>query len=173
MVTESRPVSTRDGHAKLFATDDERFRDARPSPVKGETPAGWQALPATQMRLLNYRFGIAGSGEVWVSISQGGVRENVNRWLGQFGSPALDEEGISKLRQVELAGHPGVWVEAAGDYNGGMGAARKEGQALAGVVALINGQIVTVKMVGPESDVAEQKAALEAYAKNLKLVNSH
>ena len=47
VVTESRGLTTRDKEPKLFATSDERFRDAKPSPVKaGEIPDGWLALPA-------------------------------------------------------------------------------------------------------------------------------
>jgi hypothetical protein len=56
-VTETRALTSKDVAPKLFATSDQRFRDAKPSPVKAETPEGWLAMPATQMRLLNYRFG--------------------------------------------------------------------------------------------------------------------
>ena len=168
-VTETRTATTRDVAPKLFATSDERFRDAKPSPVKGDTPAGWLALPASQMRLLNYRFGESGMGEVWVSISQGSVIDNVNRWLKQFGAPAVDAAGLAKLPSVTLAGSPGVWVTATGDYVGGMGAPPKPGFALAGVVASVGGQILTVKMVGPKAEVEAAKPALEAYARTVRL----
>lgn len=170
VITETRPVTTKDVTPKLNATSDERFRDARPSPVKGETPAGWQPLPPSQFRLLNYRFGKAGTGEVWVSLSAGSLTDNVNRWLRQFGVKALDDAGVAALRKMEIAGAQGVWVEAEGSYDPGMGMPGREDQALAGVIALIDGQIVTVKMVGPKSDVVEEKATLERYAKDLKLV---
>ncbi len=170
-VTETRAATTRDRAPKLFATSDERFRDTKPSPVKGETPEGWLALPATQMRLLNYRFGETGLGEVWVSISAGSVLDNVNRWLKQFGKPPLDAAGLEKLRAASVAGTPGVWVEAEGDYAGGMGAEPKPGSALAGVVASIDGRIVTVKMVGPKNEVEAAKATLEKYAASLKMAD--
>jgi len=166
-VSETRVETTRDGTTKLGATSDERFRDTRPSPVKGATPEGWLALPATQMRLLNYRFGTSGAGEVWVSISSGSVLDNVNRWLGQFGATKIDSKGLGDLRQVPLAGIPGVWVEAQGDYAGGMGAAGKPDYALAGVVAQSQGRIITVKMVGPKDEVAAAKSTLEAFSRSL------
>ncbi|MES2996807.1 MAG: hypothetical protein V4733_08360 [Verrucomicrobiota bacterium] len=169
-VTETRGPTTRDTPPKLNATSDERFRDAKPSPVRGETPAGWQPLPPSQFRLLNYRFGGTGSGEVWVSLSAGSIKDNVNRWLAQFGAAALDDAGVAALRKVEIADFQGVWVEAKGTYSGGMGAPPQEGQALAGVIAKLDGKILTVKMVGPETDVAEGKATLETYAKNLKVI---
>ncbi len=169
VVTETRPATTRDKSPKLFATSDERFRDAKPSPVKGETPEGWLAVPASQFRLLNYRFGESGMGEVWVSISAGSVLENVNRWLGQFGAEPLDQSALKKLRSVPIAGGTGTWVEAQGEYASGMGASPKPGFALAGVVASMRGEILTVKMVGPKAEVETARPALENFAKGLQM----
>ena len=168
-VTETRELTSRDGSPKLFATSDERFRDAKPSPVKADTPTGWLALPASQFRLLNYRFGESGMGEVWVSLAQGSVLDNVNRWLKQFGAEALNQEGISKLPAVTVAGATGVWVTAEGDYVGGMGAAGKPGFALAGIVTSVGGQILTVKMIGPKAEVQAAKPVLESFAKTLRM----
>jgi hypothetical protein len=164
-VTETRALSTKDAAPKLFATSDERFREKRESPVRGEMPAGWEELAATQFRLLNYRFGEGG--EVWVSMSAGSVRENVNRWLRQFGGADLDEAGVAALRRAMVAGIDGVWVEAQGNYAGGMGSPPKEGYALAGVVADANGRILTVKMVGPKAEVEARKETLATFAKSL------
>ena len=172
VVTETRPLSTEDKDPKLFATSDERFRDAKPSPVKGEPPQNWLALPPSQFRLLNYRFGDSGMGEVYVSISQGGVLENVNRWLKQFDTPDLTEAEFKKMRQVKIADTTGVWVEAGGDYKSGMAAGGKQEAnfALAGVVANVQGQILTVKMIGPKPEVEAAKAQLEAYCASLQMV---
>jgi len=171
VVTETRELTTKDKAPKLFATSDERFRDAKPSPVKGTPPDGWLALPASQFRLLNYRFGESGMGEVWVSLSAGSVLDNVNRWLGQFGAETIDAAAMEKLRVVPLAGANGVWVEAAGDYASGMGAEPKAGFALAGVVASTSRGILTVKMVGPKAEVEAAKPALETFAKTLQLAD--
>jgi hypothetical protein len=171
VVTETRPVTTRDTTPKLFASSDERFRNAKPSPVKGEAPDDWLALPASQFRLLNYRFGESGLGEVWVSIASGRVLDNLNRWLNQFGEAPIDESGLEKLRSVPIAGTTGFWIEAAGDYAGGMGAPAKPGFALAGVIAVIDGRILTVKMVGPKTEVESARPQLESFAGTLKLVD--
>jgi hypothetical protein len=169
VVTETRPATTRDGTPKLFATSDERFRNAKPSPVLGDAPENWLVLPSSQFRLLNYRFGESGLGEVWVSLSSGTVLDNVNRWLGQFGAEQVEPSGLANLRSVPLAGTEGVWVEAAGDYEPGMGAPNQSGYGLAGVIAAVGGQILTVKMVGPEPEVKKEAAALESFAKSLRL----
>ena len=50
-----------------------------------------------------------------------------------------------------------------------MGAPPKSGFALAGVVAAVGGQILTVKMVGPKAEVEAAKPVLEAYAKSLRM----
>lgn len=167
-VTESRAATTRDNAPKLFATSDERFRDAKPSPVKGDAPKDWLALPSSQFRLLNYRFGESGMGEVWVSLASGSVLDNVNRWLGQFGAEPVDASGLAKLPPMEIAAVTGIRVEAEGDYASGMGAAPKPGFALAGVVASVGGEILTVKMVGPKAEVEKAKPALAAFAKSVR-----
>jgi hypothetical protein len=170
-VTETRALTTRDKAPKLFATSDERFRDAKPSPVKGETPEGWLVLPPSQFRLLNYRFGSSGTGEVWVSISSGSVKDNINRWLNQFAAAPLDDDGVAKLRVVPIADTTGAWVEAAGVYASGMGADAKPGFALAGIVASSAGRILTVKMVGPKDEVEAARTVLENFAKSLKMAD--
>lgn len=169
VIGETRPLTTKDKPPKLDATSDERFRNAKPSPVKAATPDGWLAMPASQFRLLNYRFGQSGAGEVWVSLASGTVTDNVNRWLGQFGGNPLDQAAFEKLRRVPIAGHQGVWVEAMGEYSSGMGAPPKPDSALAGVVAEVNGRILTVKMVGPQDEVQAAKSTLENFAKLLEL----
>ena len=168
-ITETREATTRDKAPKLFATSDERFRDAKPSPVKDTAPAAWLALPASQFRLLNYRFGESGMGEVWVSLSAGSVLDNANRWLGQFAADKLDPAGLEKLPTATLAGAPGKWVTASGEYASGMGAPPKPGFALAGLIASVNSQILTVKMVGPKAEVEATRPILETYAASLRM----
>lgn len=170
-VTETREPTLRDAKPKLFATSDERFRNAKPSPVKGDAPASWLTLPASQMRQLNYKFGASGAGEVYVSITGGTVLDNVNRWLAQFGGKAIDQAALEKLPSVSIAGTTGVWVTAEGEFGGmsSMNDPKKPGYALAGVVASVNGQIVTIKMVGPKSEVDAAKPGLEAFSKSLRM----
>ena len=169
-ITETRPPTSRDGPVKLFATEDERFQDIKPSPVTAPTPVGWIPQPAREFRLLNYRFGSSGTGEVWVSLADGSVINNVNRWLGQFKKAPLDEAGLAALPTVIVAGAQGVWVNAEGDYVSGKGAEPQTGYALAGAVASVGGRILTVKMVGPKAEVDAAKPELESFAKSLRIV---
>lgn len=165
----TRELTTEDRAPRLSATSDERFRNARPSPVRGRAPEGWQSVPATQFRLLNYRFGAEGKGEVYVSMSSGGVLENVNRWLGQFGAEPVDATAMGEMRKIPMLGGEGVWVEVSGTFAGGMGGEEVPGCGLAGVVVTRHGRLWTVKMIGPEAVVQQEKEALEAFVRSLQL----
>lgn len=167
-VTETRPLATGDLPPRLDATSDERFGNARRCPFKADTPKDWSVLPATEFRLLNYRFGPSGTGEVWVSSSNGTVLDNANRWLRQFGAPPLDEAGLKALPTLTLLGSPAVLVKAEGDYAGGMGQPPKTGYGLAGVIAEVGGEILTVKMVAPAAEVRFGIPALEQLVASLR-----
>jgi hypothetical protein len=169
IIDETRGITSKDGDPKLFASSNERFRNAKPSSVTDKAPESWLALPPAQFRELNYRFGESGLGEVYVSLSGGNVGDNVNRWLQQFGRDVLSPADLGTLAQTEIAGTRGVMVEAVGEYAGGMGSDPKPGYALAGVIAEVNGKILTVKMVGPEPEVEKEKAKIAAYAASLAL----
>jgi hypothetical protein len=179
---ETRPVTMRDERLKMDATSNDRFGNGAgmPAPsmpageapespvVAGHLPEGWTELPGNAFRLLNYSFG--GGGEVSVSLSRGGVVDNVNRWMGQFGSPAIDAAGLAALEKVSVAGFDGVWLKAEGDYSPGMGKPPVNGYALRGLVAEKGGEIFTVKMVGTAAEVAAQEANLRAFVEGLKSV---
>ena len=171
-VEETRGRTAKDKEVKLFATSDERFRDVKPSPVRGDAPGNWLVLPAAQFRELNYRFGESGLGEVYVSLSGGSVADNLNRWVRQFGGEALPAEGLAGLEKIKIAGVEGVVVEAAGNYQSGMGQEARPGYALAGVIAEVGGRILTVKMVGLKSEVEKEKVQLKGFASSLELVKS-
>ena len=171
--TEKRGLTTKDGEVKINATADERFRGtatpaATTSPYRDSPPATWTKLAGTQFRLLNYSFGAAGNGEVSVGRSQGSVIDNINRWRKQFGAADYTPEEIAALPKVTLLGSEAVMVEAQGRYESGMGKPGVDDFALAGLVALVGGDIVTIKMVGPTSEVAIEKANLADYAKSLQ-----
>jgi hypothetical protein len=167
-VEEIRAETSKDRSPKLFASSAERFRNAKPSPVKGNPPENWLVLPAKEFRELNYRFGE--SGEAYVTLASGSVGDNVNRWFRQFGRDPLSPEAMDALIKTPIAGTEGVWIELTGEYASGMGAPAKSGQGLAGVIAELGGRILTLKMVGTEAEVEAEKDALKAFAASLEMV---
>lgn len=175
---DTRELSMRDEDLGVDVPADERFgsppqggqtttSQGRSSGVVATTvPDDWVEQAGTSFRLLNYRFGE--SGEVYVSLSRGGLLMNVNRWLSQFGSDELDETGLARLEEAEVAGHRGVWVMADGDFRGGMGAEPQSDWALRGVVAEGPQGILTVKLLGPVDEVREQESSLREFVAGLK-----
>jgi hypothetical protein len=172
LVEETRGKTTKDITPKMFATSDERFRDIKPSPVEGVAPQNWLSLPASQFRLLNYRFGDSGLGEVYVSLSSGGVKDNADRWLKQFGRDPMTDDEFAGIEKIPVVGIEGVWIEAEGEYGSGMGADAKPGYGLAGVIAEVGGQILTVKMIGPKNEVLAQKQPLRDYIGTLRVTGN-
>ena len=69
---------------------------------------------------------------------------------------------------MSLPGYEGVWIEAEGDFGGGMGQPARSDYALAGVVAAKGEEILTVKMVGPRDEVAAALPALREFVAGLK-----
>ena len=128
-------------------------------------PPEWRQVPSTEFRMLNYRFG--DSGEVFVGRSRGGLLPNINRWLGQFGKPAL--ESADELPTVMMLGQSGVLINASGDFAGGMGRPARKNAGLAGVIAAIGDQLVTVKMMGGAEDVAAEQDRLIKFCEALRI----
>ena len=150
LVTEQRRLTMADeGHSSLLAV----------------MPPEWRQLPATQFRILNYRFGE--DGEVFVGRSRGGILPNVNRWLGQYGKPPL--ESLDDLPSVTILGQQGVLITASGDFKGGMGRPARENAGLAGVIVGAGEQLLTVKMTGDAQEVLAEQERLIQFCKNLRI----
>lgn len=170
--TETRPPSTSDGKFVLDATSAQRFsgssaeQKAPVSSFSDVVPDTWRPMESSAFRIKNYQFGTAG--EVYLSVSSGAVLDNVNRWLGQFNQPNITASALAQLPTVDFLGTKAYWIQADGSFAGGMGKAQADNYSLRGVLAEVNGAIVTVKMIGPTPEVKEQEEALRTYAGSLK-----
>lgn len=169
-VTETRRLTTKDGNLKLDATSDERFRNAKPEPFKGELPKGWLKLPPTQFRLMNYRFGESGLGEAYISISGGSVLDNANRWFGQFGEDSITADQLAGLPSVNMLGTEAKVIEAEGTYASGMGRPPKPGYGLYGAMAQIGGKLYTVKVLAPIDEMKAVKGDTKKWIESLHVV---
>ena len=85
-------------------------------------PSNWEAQPLSQMRQASYLVkgengAVADVSFVSLGSAAGNVLENVNRWLGQLGQPAITEQKLAEIAQrlhtslgdlttVDLAGLP-------------------------------------------------------------------
>lgn len=171
VVTETREITTGDRAPKLMATSQERFRrtQAAAADYAFELPDGWTEVPKTQMRLLNFTAGPDGQVEIYLSRTRGDLASNIGRWYRQFDAEMPTAEEVGALPRVPILGAEGLLVEASGTYAPGMGRPEAEGYGLAGVIATAGDGVLTVKMVGPEQEVAAQVEALKAFAGSLRL----
>lgn len=150
---------------------------APPGPEAGKpalqwtAPEGWrQTQQGSGMRLVTFVMGATGKTECAVTIlggTGGGMKPNLDRWNGQVGKAALTEAEFLALPRIPVLGGQGVLLHAEGAYSG-MEETSIPDQALLGLAVELPGQMVFVKMTGPKSEVAAERARFEAFCKSLR-----
>ncbi|MFO1488419.1 MAG: hypothetical protein U1F65_08070 [Verrucomicrobiota bacterium] len=126
-------------------------------------PAGWQEVPAAQMRLASFAVNGADGKKADVSIiplggAAGGELSNVNRWRGQVGLAPVTEEELSKLGEsLQVAGTEAKLYDLTG------------GQSHILVTSLQrDGTSYFFKMTGDDELVGKQKGSFIAFLKSVK-----
>ena len=146
-VTESRRLTISDNEGNLHAT----------------MPSDWRRVPSTKFRDFNCKFGE--TGEVYVSIGSGGIKENAERWLKQFGNE--NPVDVDKLEQLTVFGEQAVILEAEGKFAGMRGINIDDG-GLLGLLVTSRGGLITVKMIGNADEVKAQRENFIQFSKSLK-----
>jgi hypothetical protein len=88
--------------------------------IQWVVPRGWEQLPATAMRIGNFRVTGEGGGTAEVSIvplsgPAGGDLANINRWRGQIELPPLSESDLSaQVHSIKAAGRAMRLVDFVG-----------------------------------------------------------
>ncbi|MBK1835504.1 hypothetical protein [Roseibacillus ishigakijimensis] len=185
-ISETRPLTSLDEDPAINASSDEQFlppevlaqvkasgqstgggtASAEGSAWQFELPAeDWTVVPKTAMREVNLTFGEGEQqGEIYLSVSGGGIKPNADRWFRQFGA---EPQPIAELERVEFLGESAYLVSAQGRYEPGMGRPGEDGQGLLGVLVESEGRIVTVKMIGPEEEVTQRREQFLAFLASL------
>jgi hypothetical protein len=133
-------------------------------------PEGWKPKQATPMRLASFQAGASPECECYVVALEGdggGIADNINRWREQMGQPALSPEETAALPTLVVLGKPSPLVEVTGSYTGMTGDA-KEHFYLAGVVCLLEGRSVFIKMTGPEKETRPELDRFKAFCQSLR-----
>jgi hypothetical protein len=137
-----------------------------PSPeLKWQAPEGWQEMPPKTMRLVSFQVGGSPDAECYVTLLNndgGGIEANVNRWRQQMGQEPLTAADLAALPTITVLGKPSPMVEMAGTYMD------KPGQALVGLVCLLEGNAVFVKMTGPAEVLTAERARFTAFCESLQ-----
>lgn len=131
--------------------------------LKVVMPSDWRRVPSTKFRDFNCKFNE--DGEVYISIASGGIKENAERWMKQFGS---DEElVVEDLTTVDSMGGKGRVIEARGTFQG-MRGLNIEDAALLGMMVESGGNLITVKMVAKADEVAAQRENFMAFCRSIE-----
>lgn len=131
-------------------------------------PAGWEEVPAGEMRLASFRVKASDGQTADVGIfplpgMAGSDLNNVNRWRGQVGQGAVTEEELAKMAEaVPVSGTTAKLYEQAGENPG-------SGDKTRILAAILRREGVAwfFKMTGPDALVSQQKAAFVDWMKSL------
>ena len=139
-----------------------------PASFAADAPDGWVERAPTSMRVINYAVGAV---ECYVTPLLGGpsaIAENVNRWRGQVGLGALSRDDVAALPRRTVLGREAALLEVEGDFTG-MGGSARAGYKLVGLVCELDGRsALSIKMVGPATEVDAQLSHFFAFAKSLR-----
>ena len=181
-VVQSREPFKNEPEPKLGLSTAQRYaaNDAQ-SMLRWTAPEGWNFLPATEFRHVNFDFGPAREGEMYLTLlpitGGGGMLENMNRWRQQMGQPPLTESDLATLPTKTIFGRPIPALDIAGTFTGGSGpqmapALPKPGYRMLGAIFEAPGFLFTLKMTGPEALVAANAAKFDAFCQSLGVAGS-
>ena len=136
--------------------------------IRWTVPAGWQPLPAQEMRFASFRVDEGEPPLVLTVIPlgpvSGDVQANVNRWEQQLGLPLTPAERLDKIvTRMEVDKTPVSAVDL-------LGAAPAPGagqQRMLAAMANTGQKVWFFKLTGPTQRVAAQKAKFEAFLKSI------
>ena len=140
--------------------------------VRLEIPAGWQENPLSGIRatILDASYSLPAVDErieVTFSTIGGGVRQNLDRWVGQF-----QQSGTQPLRRtIDVDGTDATWLEVSGTFT-----ARAAGNPgphsdwmLLGAAVPLGDRDFYLKLTGPASAVRELRDEILALIKSARL----
>jgi hypothetical protein len=136
--------------------------------IQYKRPGDWQEAPPGEMRAASFR--VAGKDGKQADVSvvplpglAGSDLDNVNRWRGQVGQPAVSEAELAKLAQpVEVAGQSASLYEQAG-ANPGSG----DKTRILAAITRRDGVAWFFKMTGEDDLVVQQKPAFIEFLKSV------
>ncbi len=141
------------------------------TPLGLQAPPHWVEKPERPMREVTFAPNGGLKTEVYVSIlggDGGGLAGNINRWRGQMGQKLLSDAEIAELPSIEVMGRAGVYVEIKGDFTPMSGESGKDFMML-GVVRLLEGRCLFVKMTGPVDEVTNEIEHFRKFCQSLSL----
>jgi hypothetical protein len=139
--------------------------------LRWDVPEGWQRAADQPMRLVTYTMGDSGKTECYITLlpgTGGGAAMNINRWRKQMGQEELSNEEIGQLEQVEVLGRPALFAAIEGEYTGMSGPAQPDSVML-GLVSLLPGNSIFVKLIGPAEEGLAQRDKFLQFCRSLRM----
>lgn len=162
--------------APLCLADDQKsvpIQGARGS-VAMDVPASWKAQQP-RIRMIEHEYSIPAvegddsNGRMTMMAAGGSVKDNLDRWIGQF-----DANGLKKdVKDIEVDGVKVHQIKLGGTYNDRRGpfapATKKADYMMLGaIVEMKSGGLYFVKFYGPEKTVAANEKAFESLLKSIE-----
>ena len=144
-------------------------------------PEGWNFLPATEFRHVNFDFGPNREGEVYLTLlpvnGGGGLLENLNRWRKQMDQPPLVEADLPSQPTKMIFARPAPALDISGTFTGGSGPAMapsppKPNYRMIGAIFEAPGFLFTLKMTGPAALVAAHAEKFDAFCRSLNVAGT-
>jgi hypothetical protein len=150
--------------------------------LKSAAPASWkEEAPSNQMRLAQFKLpkakDDANDAELIIFKNAGGsVRDNVNRWKGQFTPPdGKNIDDVAKVADIKIAGHDATLLDVHGTYTykqrpfdpNDKGEKRPDYRMLA-IQFQGPTNLYHIRLVGPAKTVEQYKKGFDDWLKNFK-----
>jgi hypothetical protein len=137
---------------------------ASPSEPHWTVPAGWKALPASQMRFAAFQIS-PDHPEVQLTVIPLGSQDvlaNIVRWQGQLKLPPSTEADLPRLLQrIQVAGHPIDLVDLTAPET------ESPRQRILGAILSHGDRDWFFKLMGPVDVVAAQKDNFDAFIRSI------
>ena len=142
--------------------------------VSMDVPDTWKAQQP-KVRIIEHEYSIPAAegdttnGRLTMMAAGGSVKDNVNRWIGQF-----DPAGLKKdIKDVEVKGLKVHKIKLGGTYNDRRGpfapATKKSDYLMLGaIIEMKSGGLYFVKFYGPEKTVAANEKGFEGLLQSLE-----
>ncbi len=147
-------------------------------PLKWKVPSSWKSVePASSMRLAQYRVpGPEGAQPATLAVFHfgaqggGGVKANIDRWVGQFQTPEGGKPDAS-IKKATIDGMTVHRVDVSGTFNAGrgMGSGKpKPNYRMLAAIADTPAGLFFFKMVGPQATLANHTESFESFVSSFQ-----
>jgi hypothetical protein len=141
--------------------------------IRFQVPEGWRevALSDQQKGFIDARFLIPlGDAELQLTCSSigGGVKANVDRWIGQFQLPPGEQP---EIETIPIDGAEATWVDLRGKFQSrvsGTGSGSENWRML-GVAFPMQPRDFYLKLTGPSDQIAEVRETFREFVKSAQI----